>query len=154
MLMLSHQVHVYVAHHFSCCSDAVSSCISCYTFRLVWKKSCKHREQPSALHKAPFGRFRLVANLTCLRRPWAPTQTISALNHCDTQWAVLLLVWSGGDGGVQGIMRIHVWMHAESPDEWRHLQGRMVLTYGVVWCVTDCVWWLLQMLRSFLEHDF
>lgn len=115
MLILS-QILAAAAMQFS------SGCISCYTFRLIWKKSCKHHDQPSGLHKAPFGRFSLVANLTCLRHPWAPTQTISALNHCDTQWAVLLLVWSGGGGGGTGnyaspcmnAHRKHRWMKTPS----------------------------------------
>lgn len=153
MLILSHPfLHIVSAAMM----QFPASFIFCYTFRLIWKNSCKHHDRPSGLHKAAFGRFSLVGNLTCLWRPWAPsapTQKISELNHCETCWVVLLLVWSGG--GKQEIMHLHVWM---CTDEWRHLQSCMDLTYGLVWCVTDCVcmpvWWLLQMLRHFLQHDF
>lgn len=95
-----------------------SACISCYTFRLIWKKSCKHHDQPSGLHKAPFGRFRLVANLTYHRGPWAPTQTEHSVGCAvaGVEW----WWWWWGVGG-QEMMHLHVWMHTESPDEWRHL---------------------------------
>lgn len=76
VFLFSYQVHIdapqhpsgeklaaIIAHPFcplQCfCFQMLFFFILCNTFRPIWKKSCKHHQQPSGLHKAPFGRFKL-----------------------------------------------------------------------------------------------